>query len=227
MIYYNIFILGAKKRNRQLLKAKNEANSTANNSIENNNIKSLLDDSADDEMMLLCTQDVEKTIANDSANCENIKNNKNVIKSDFLSIVGISPLKDTNDNTNNNVYHHVSKKFKPIYNDHFDGKKNENIKLQCHTFTSNIDKNIQNNTAKNIYKDDSISLFNDSLTNDDDLFSSIDLSEIEQQISSDNKTISTSVTQKCTKQQSNIHIRKQNENKPGIYLLFYYFNNSF
>jgi hypothetical protein len=168
-----------------------------------------LDDSADDELMLLCTQDVERTIANDSTNCEN------VIKSG-LSIVGISPLKDTNDNTNNNVYHHVSKKFKPIYNEHFDGKKNENIQSQCHKITSNMDKNVQNNNAKNDNKDDLISLFSDSLTNDDDLFSSIDLSEIEQQISSDNKTILASTTQKCIKQ-PNIHIRKQNENKQGIY----------
>lgn len=187
----------------------------ANNSLETNNVKSLLDDSADDELMLLCTQDVERTIANDDASCKNIKETKHVKKFDYLSIGGITPLKDTNVNTNNNEYYHVSKKFKPIY-----GKKNENLRSPCHTITSNMEKNEQKNKAENHNKDCSISLFNDSLANEDDLFSSIDLSEIEQQISSDNKTTSASVTQKCNTQQHNTHIRKQYENKPGIHLLY-------
>lgn len=166
--------------------------------------------------MILCTQDAERAIANDDENCKNLKNGR---KSDSFSIVGITPLKDTNDNANNNVYKHVSKKFKSTNNDLFDVKKNENLQSQCHTFTSNMDENVQQNNTEKNKKDDSVSLFNDSLTNDDYLFSSIDLSEIEQQISSDNKTISASFTQKCNKQQHNTHVSKQYEKKPGIHFI--------
>lgn len=219
-IIYNSFIIGAKKRKRQLLKSKNDENST-NNSTENN-ISRLLDDSADDEMMLLCSQAIEKTIAADAEYTNETKS------SNSLSIPGISPLKDTNDN----VCHHAAKKFKSVHcSKYLDVKKNDNTKTQSHTITSssiNKSENKTNNTSyaintvTNSNKEDLSLLLNDSLANDEDeLFSAIDLSAIEQDILlGENNTLSVSAMQKndtaCNKQPQNTKIDKQMENKSSM-----------
>lgn len=205
------------------MKSKNDENST-NNSTENNNINRLLDDSADDEMLLLCSQAIEKTIAADTDS--NITNK--TTSTNTLSIPGISPLKDTNDN----VCHHVAKKFKPIHcNKYPDVKKNGSIQTKSHTITSssvNQSENNANNTSyaintiNNNKKEDLSSLLNDSLANDEDeLFSAIDLSAIEQDILlSDNKTVSLSTIEKsdsvCNKLPQNTNIDKKMENKSSM-----------
>lgn len=220
---YNYFIIGAKKRKRQLMKSKNDENST-NNSTENVNISRLLDDSADDEMMLLCSQAIEKTIAADADS--NITNKTTSTNS--LSIPGISPLKDTNDN----VCHHAAKKFKSVdCSKYFDVKKNDNIQTQSHTITSilvNKSENKTNNTSNaintvtNSNKEDFSLMLNDSLANDEDeLFSAIDLSGIEQDILlGENKTRSVSDMKKnvtvYNKQPENTNIDKQTENKSSM-----------
>lgn len=212
-------IIGGLKRKRQLMKSKSDEKST-NNSVENN-VSRLLDDSADDEMMLLCSQAIEKTIAAD-ANCDISSKT-----TDYLSIPGISPLEDTDDTINNNVYHHAAKKFKSIQSSNYlDDKKNYNLKPKCHTITSNSFNNSTSSTivTNNIKEDSSL---NDSLANDDEWFSSIDLSAIEQDILlNDNKTTSVSITQKidkvCNKQSLNTNIDKHLNNRSSKYYNIYF-----
>lgn len=205
------------------MKLKNETSSTntdsAGSSIEN----SLFNDSADDEMMLLCSQAVEKSIAADT-----ISNNMNATSSanpNSLSIVGISPLKDTNNTMNNNVYHHVAKKFKPVHLKFTDDNKNKNVPFPCHTITTNKAKKLLNYTTSssssasstftNSLKDDCVSAFNDSTASDDDLFSAIDLSAIEQQIPSETTSITTAQNgnKVCNKQKQDTNMRDRLENK--------------
>lgn len=177
---------GAKKKNRQLLKSKNDSNSIPSSSSVDN-INSLLNDSSD-ELMILCSQAVEKKIANDA----NL-NTMNTPKDNSLSIMGISPLPNTNITVNSNLYHHTTTHFK-----HTENKPNENVQFQCDTNGSSVSKN---NT--NIIKDD--------LASEDYLFSTIDLAAIEQQIFSNvEKPIPVSMTQICN----------QLENKTGMFVLF-------
>lgn len=215
--------LSAKKRKRQLMKAKTEASSNANSSTENNNVGCSLDDSADDEMMMLCSQAIEQKIAADA----NITANKStkLIVSNSLTINGISPLKDINNATNNNVYYHADKKFKPVQSKLFDEEPKGNYKSQCHTLTSNTANKSENNSSSstittdiNCKKDDSSSsLFDDTLANEDEFFLGIDFSEIEQQIMNDIKETSSTVsaTQHCYKQ-PNINVNKQLEKKTAL-----------
>lgn len=205
-----------------------EANSSANNSTENNNITEnnnvacLLDDSADDEMMMLCSQAIEQKIAAEAN--YTIKKPAKIIASDSLSINGISPLKDTNNSTNNNVYYHASKKFKTVQSRLFGEEQKDNYcKPKCHTVTSSTANKSENNNSSsattsvtNCKKDDSSSSFLDAFSNDDDFFSGIDFLEIEKQIMDDlKKTTTVSVTQNNYKQ-PNKNVDKQLENKPGI-----------
>jgi len=190
--------LSAKKKNRQLMKAKMEASSSANSSTENNNVGCLLDDSADDEMMMLCSQAFEQKIAAD-ASISNSTINKptKLIASNSLSINGISPLKDINNSTNNNVYYHASKKFKPVQSKLFGEEQEDNCKSRkspCHTITSSTASKSENNCSSlastsvtNCKKDDSSSSFFDNFANDDEFFMGIDFLEIEQQIMADAK----------------------------------------
>lgn len=219
----SFFVIGAKKRNRELMKSKKDTSTSTNNTVENNILSNLLNDSADDEMMFLCSQAIEKRIADDN-NCNTMKRTTSLAKANSLSIVGISPLKDTNNTLNNNVYHQAAKKFKPVPCKYAEDKKFENVLSQCQSVTTNLENKAQNNassisainTVTNGGKDDSLSLLlNDSLASDDDLFSAIDLSAIEQQIVSSKETASTSSNQcnkVCDKQQ-----QIKPGNKPSIY----------
>lgn len=194
------------------MKSQSDTSST-NNSTENNNVRNLLNDSADDEMMMLCSQAIEKTIASDA---NYTKESNELSKSNFLSIVGISPLKDFNSTSNNNVLNHATKKFKLSQCKQLDNEKNENFQTQCHTVTSNAENTLQkdiNNCstsvkhiATDINKDSSLSLLEDSLANDDDLFSALDLSAIEQEVFSGLKE------PPVTAQTCNITCRKLQEN---------------
>lgn len=194
------------------MKSKSDTSST-NNTTENNNVSHLLNDSADDEMMMLCSQAIEKTIASD-ANCT--KESNELSKSNFLSIVGISPLKDFNSTSNNNVYNHATKKFKFSQCKQLANEKNENVQFQCHTITSNTENKVQKDVnnystsvkhiVTDVNKDSSLSLLEDFLANDDDLFSALDLSAIEQEVFSGPKKPSVTA-QKC-----NITCRKPQEN---------------
>jgi len=156
------------------MKSINDANSTTTSSIDNNNdINSLLNDSSN-EMMVLCSQAIEKQIAEENLIA------MNTTKDDPLSIAGISPLKNIDNSVTNNLCHNTIKKFKPIE----DKKKNENVQFQSHI---NDSSESQNNK--------------DELASEDYLFSSIDLAAIERQISTDiDKTSSVSTTQKYDKQ---------------------------
>lgn len=226
-------ILGAKKRDRQLMKLKNETSSTNTNSTESSIESSLFNDSADDEMMMLCSQAVEKSIAADT-NCNN-QNAASSKKTNSLSIVGISPLKNTNNTMNNNVYHHAAKKFKPIHLNFTDDKKNENLPFSCHTLTTNTGKKSLNFTTNSSTsasytvikseKEDYSSTFNDSTASDDDLFSAIDLSAIEQQISScDEKTTSAQQKNKVSNKEQRPNICVWPGNKPSkcnFYFLYF------
>lgn len=219
------FISGAKKRNRQLLKEKNAASSTTTSSTENNNISNLLNDSADDEMMMLCSQAIEKSIATDNYNHTVGSNTSS--KSHFSSIVGISPLKNTN-STSANMLSLSTKKFKPSHCE-LGIKANENNRSQFSTITSSTENKLPTNanncsssassTVTNSYKDFSSSL-NDSLASDDDLFSALDLSAIEKQVMTETKN-TTSVSLKCdthfNKQQPNTKISNKIENKTGMF----------
>ncbi|XP_060848625.1 uncharacterized protein LOC132928076 [Rhopalosiphum padi] len=219
--------LSAKKKKRQLMKAKMEASSSANSSTENNNVGYLLDDSADDELMMLCSQAFEQKIAAD-ASISNSTINKptKLIASNSLSINGISPLKDTNNSTNNNVYYHASKKFKPVQSKLFGEEHEDNCKPRkspCHTITSSAASKSENNCSSsastsvaNCKKDDSSSSLLDNFANDDEFFMGIDFLEIEQQIMADAKKETTvPATQNCYKQ-PNANVDKQLENKPAI-----------
>lgn len=195
-------IIGAKKRDRQLLKLQNDAKSV-NNSVENNVVKNLLNDSADDEMLMLCSQAIEKTIATDSNYNTMDTVDTNLTKANnTLSIVGISPLKDTDNTINNNVFHHTAKKFKSIHCKRLYYESNESVQSQSHVKITENEQNHENsnstfNTNTNYNKDDSLSLLlNNSLDNEDDLFSSIDLSAIESQILSSDVKKTTPVKQK-------------------------------
>lgn len=182
---------GAKKRNRQLTKSKSETN-TSNNVKENNNISHLLNDSTDDEMMMLCSQAIENTISLDAN--YNSTELKKPSKSNSLSIVGIHPLNNTCSELNNSLYHQSTNKFKPtIQCKQIDEKEKTNCQTKCHTVTSET-KNESQNEANNCLlsttnnnKDSLSSLLNDSLANDDELFSALDLSAIEQQVVSNVK----------------------------------------
>jgi len=213
------------------MEANSSANSSTENNIvtknnnvtENNNVGYLLDDSADDEMMMLCSQAIEQKIAAD-ASYSTINKPTKIIASDSLSINGISPLKDTNNSTNNNVYYHASKKFKPVQSRLFGEEKKDNYcKPKCHTVTSSTANRSENNSSSsattsviNCKKDDSSSSFLDTFSNDDDFFLGIDFLEIEKQILADTKETTTeSVTQNNYKQ-PNKNVDKQLENKPGI-----------
>jgi len=209
------------------MKAKMEASSSANSSTENNNVGYLLDDSADDELMMLCSQAFEQKIAAD-ASISNSTINKptKLIASNSLSINGISPLKDTNNSTNNNVYYHASKKFKPVQSKLFGEEHEDNCKPRkspCHTITSSAASKSENNCSSsastsvtNCKKDDSSSSLLDNFANDDEFFMGIDFLEIEQQIMADAKKETTvPATQNCYKQ-PNANVDKQLENKPGI-----------
>lgn len=216
--------LSAKKKNRQLMKAKMEASASANSLTENNNVSCLLDDSADDEMMMLCSQAIEQKIAADANNTNNTLNKPTkLIVSHSLSINGISPLKDTNNTTNNNVYHHVAKKFKPVHSKLFGEEPKSNYKSQCHTLTSATVNKSENDssssaisTVTNSKKDDSSSsLSDDTLAKEDEFFMGIDFLEIEQQIMNDAKKTSVSATQNCYKQ-PNTNVGKPLEKKPAL-----------
>jgi len=163
--------LSNKKKNRQLMKSKNDSNPT--NSADNN-LNSLLNDSSN-ELMILCSQAIEKNIADTNIN------SINTTKDNYFSIIGISPLKYTNNSINNNLCQHTTEKFI-----HVKDESNENVQLQCDI----------NNSS-------------DDLATDDYLFSTIDLTEIEQQISSSiDKTISVSPTKKCNKVENKVAIHK-------------------
>jgi len=167
------------------LKSKNDSESIpSSSSVEN--INSLLNDSSD-ELMILCSQAIEKKIAIDAN-----YNTMNTAEDNSLSILGISPLPNTNNTVNSNMYHHTTTNFK-----HIEDKPNENIQFQCDTNGSLVS---ENNT--NITKDD--------LASEDYLFSTIDLAAIEQQIFSNvEKPIPVSTTQICNKL----------ENKSGMFNL--------
>lgn len=205
-----------------------EANSSANSSTENNNVTEnnvgcLLDDSADDEMMMLCSQAIEQKIAADASysTISTINKPTKIIASDSLSINGISPLKDTNNSTNNNVYYHASKKFKSVQSRLF-GEEQKDCKPKCHTVTSSTANKSENNNSSsattsvtNCKKDDSSF---DTFSSDDDFFLGIDFLEIEKQIMADvEKSTTVSVTQNDYKQPNNVD--KKLENKPGIICL--------
>jgi len=209
------------------LKSKTDASST-NNANENNNDINLFNDSADDEMMLLCSQAIEKEIAS-GTNCKKV-----ILNTSNLLIDGITPLNDNDNTFNNNVYHHAAKKFKPLQSIPFDDKNNGNVQSRCHTVTSNIEHKQQNHTSDSSIPSVNISTncnsntttnsfslsLNDSLLSEDDLFSAIDLSAIDEQIKEDaKKTTSTTTLQKltdCNKQQKNIKMFNANQNKTGV-----------
>lgn len=221
---YDFSVKGAKKRNRELMKSKKDTSTSTNNAVENNIVNSLLNDSADDEMMFLCSQAIEKTIAADT-NFNTMNRTTSLAKQNSLSIVGISPLKDTNNTLNNNVYHQAVKKFRSVPCKYVGDKKTDYIQSLCQPITSNLENKAQNNANSksdinlitNYNKDDSSSLLlNDPLVGDDYLFSAIDLSAIEQQIVS-NKETSTVSSNQCNKvcdKQQQIKL----ENRPGMYL---------
>lgn len=204
------------------MKAKLEATSAANSSTEKDNVGCSLDDSADDEMMMLCSQAIEQKIAADASN-STVNTHTKLVVSNSLSINGISPLKeDTFNTTNNNVYYHAAKKFKPIQSN--DEQQKKTCKSQCsHTVTSNTE-NYSSSTATatltNSKKDDSSSsLLDDTLANEDDFFLGIDLSEIEQQIKADIKEPTcVSAIQKCDKQ-PNTNVDTQLKTKPGMFIM--------
>lgn len=179
-------ILGAKKRERQLQKLQNETKS-ANNLEKNNVVKNLLNDSADDELLFLCSQAIEKTMDTNSTSTAGSSTDSNysastsLIKGYNLSIVGISPLEDTNDTINNNVQ--AAKRFKSIQCNQLFERTNVNSRSQCDE--KNAENNENSSSALNIntnHNKDSSLLLNSYLDNEDDLFSSIDLSEIDNQI---------------------------------------------
>jgi len=212
------------------MKAKMEASSSANSSSENNNVGCSLDDSADDEMMMLCSQAIEQKIAADSNNTNNTVNKPTkLIVTNSLSINGISPLKDTNNTTNNNVYFHAAKKFKPVHSKLFgEEQKSNDCKSHCHTLTSNMINKSENDssssaitTVTNSKKDDfSSSLLDDTLAKEDEFFLGIDFSEIERQIMKGVKeTTTVPATQNCY-EQPNTNVGIQLEEKPGICLLY-------
>jgi len=211
------------------MKAKMEANSSANSSTENNNVGCSLDDSADDEMMMLCSQAIEQKIAADANNTNNTVNKPTkLIVSHSLSINGISPLKDTNNTTNNNVYHHAAKKFKPVHSKLFGEEQKSNCKSQCHTLTSNMINKSENDgssssatTVTNSKKDDSLSsLSDDTLAKEDEFFLGIDFAEIEQQImNGDKETTTVSAVQNSYKQ-PNTNVGIQLGKKTGMCLMF-------
>ncbi|XP_001952399.2 putative uncharacterized protein DDB_G0277255 [Acyrthosiphon pisum] len=215
--------LSAKKRNRQLMKAKMEASSSANSSTENNNVGGCsLDDSADDEMMMLCSQAIEKKIAADANNTNNTVNKPTkLIVSHSLSINGISPLKDTNNATNNNVYYPAAKKFKPVHSKLFGEEEKSNFKSQCHTLTSNMINKSENGgsssaitTVTNSKKDDSSSsLLDDTLAKEDEFFLDIDFAEIEQQILNGAKETTTASAVQNNYKQPNTNVGIQLEKK--------------
>lgn len=223
---YIYYLTGAKKRNRQLAKSKSETN-PSNNEKENNNISHLLNDSTDDEMMMLCSQAIEKTISLDAN--YNTTELKKPSKSNSLSIVGISPLKNTSSALNNTLYNQCTKKFKPTTQcKQIDEKGKTNCQTKCHTVTSET-KNKSQNEANNCLlsttinnKDSLSSLLNDSLANDDELFSALDLSAIEQQVLANVKDSAI-----VTKHNVNtVHAKQQNttflnviDNKSGKFLL--------
>lgn len=212
------------------MKSKSDTSST-NNSTENNNVKHLLNDSADDEMMMLCSQAIEQTIASEA---NYTKGSNELSKSSFSSIVGISPLKDFNSTSNNNVFNHATKKFKFSQCKELDNEKNKNIQSQCHTITSNTENMFQKDVnncstsvkhiATDIKKDSSLSLFEDSLANDDDddLFSALDLSAIEQDVFSGLKEPLSVTAQKSSitsrEPQGNSIISDKIDKNTGMYL---------
>lgn len=222
-----MFILGAKKRNRQLLKAKNEASSTTVSSTENNNVSHLLNDSADDEMMIMCSQAIENSIAADTHRHTVDSNTSS--NSHFSSIAGISPLKNINSQSNN-LFNHATKKFKPTKYEQLSFKANETVQSQSSTITSNTENKLKKDSSNSSLSatstvtnsnNNSSSLLNDSLASDDDLFSALDLSAIEQKIMSNAKeTTPKSVTKKCDtnfkKQQQNTKVLNGIENKTGM-----------
>lgn len=223
-------IIGAKKRNRQLMKAKMEASSSANSSTENNNDDGCsFNDCADDEMMMLCSQAIEKEIAADDNNTNNTVNKPTkLIVSHSLSINGISPLKDTNSATNNNVYYPAAKKFKPVHSKLFGEEEKRNCKSQCHTLTSNMINKSENDasssvitTVTNSKKDDSSSsLLDDTLAKEDEFFLGIDFAEIEKQILNGAKETTTVSAVQNSYKQPNTNAGIQLEKKTGICLLF-------
>jgi len=207
------------------MKAKMEASSSANSSTENNNVGCSLDDSADDEMMMLCSQAIEQKIAEDANNTNNTVNKPTkLIVSHSLSINGISPLKDTNNTTNNNVYHHAAKKFKPVHSKLFGEEENSNCKSQCHTLTSNMVNKSENDssssaitTVTNSKKDDSSSSFlDDTLAKEDEFFLGIDFAEIEQQIMNGAKETTTVSAAQNSYKQPNTNVGTQLEKKTGM-----------
>lgn len=186
------------------MKSKNENNLTT----VNNNISNLLNDSTDDNFMIMCSQAVEKTISTET-NCDMQNSSKSTVKGNTLSIAGISPLKEAttiNNNNYNTIYQHTAKKFKPIECSY---KNNEN--LQSHTVTKD-DLNNEHSLFGNINNNSSLPMRNDFIfDDDDDLFSAIDLSEIDKQITS-NVTNTISNTQDFIKQQQN----KNNSNSAQL-----------
>lgn len=149
----HIYIIGAKKKERQLMKLKTLTEASKSDSTENNDINQFLNDNTDDEIMFTFSQAIEKTLENDT-NCKT----KNFIigKENTLSIEGISPLKNSSSTITNNNTYHIAKKFKAITSDHI----------------------VDENNISNNNNDDSSCMFNDC---DDDLFSAVDLTQFDQQ----------------------------------------------
>jgi len=212
------------------MKAKMEASSSGNSSTENNNDDGCsFNDCADDEMMMLCSQAIEKEIAADDNNTNNTVNKPTkLIVSHSLSINGISPLKDTNSATNNNVYYPAAKKFKPVHSKLFGEEAKRNCKSQCHTLTSNMINKSENDasspaitTVTNSKKDDSLSsLLDDTLAKEDEFFLGIDFAEIEKQILNGAKETTTVSAVQNSYKQPNTKAGIQLEKKTGICLLF-------
>lgn len=222
---------------KALSETSTSASTSTNTSAESTNVSRLLDDSADDELMFLCSQAVEKTIASD-ANCNTINNVINLERVNS-SIIGIRPLEETNNipDNKNNVDQHAAKKFKPLQHNFI--IKNENVPLRNTTMNIKANKPqtcvsgtlLSTNNVSTTKKKDQSSSFtlNDSLSGDDDLFSAIDLSAIEEQISSGTQktfTSTLSTTQKCNavkpkKLESNVNGLNSTQitNRLGMYIL--------
>lgn len=205
-ILYYVYIIGAKKRNRQLMKLKNNTDPSKNEQTENNDIDQFLNDNADDEIMFTFSQAIEKKLESD-VDCKA----KNNTKENTLSIEGICPLEntDTNINNNNNNTYHIAKKFKAITSNHI-----------------NDENNITDNK-----KEDSSSMFNMFNDCDDDLFTAVDLAIFDKQTSSNiGGTTSVPITLNSKqihnkKQQNKIYYNnRQFKNVPGKIFKFLILN---
>lgn len=198
-------------------KSLSETNANTNTNVESNDVKNLLDDSADDELLLLCSQAVEKTIASDP----NYGTTSKTIDLEKLnaSTMGVCPLQETN----NNVYQHAAKKFKPQQNNSC--TRIENIRPLYRT-TVNDGKNknqcrlpVSATITSNTNDEGSSSLLTDSLCNDDDddLFLNIDLSTIEEQYSLNVQKNTTSSSTTWKSNTTNNDKKQNTTNPPSVF----------